>query len=206
MPLSASPRLGQGRIMNRYTPVRPPAGDPDLDPAQTWVFGYGSLMWRPGFAHTEVCGATLEGFHRDLCLISIHYRGTRDKPGLVCGLKPGGQCVGRAFRLDAATESEALKYLDDRELITKIYIPRHLPVTLDDGRAVTARVYVSDATHEQYVGDWTDDTKAAHVVQGIGSEGRSLDYLANIARHLSELGIADANITRLYALAKTLSA
>lgn len=187
--------------MSDYCPVPPPAGDPELDPADTWVFGYGSLMWRPGFTHAEVRAATLEGFHRDLCLISIHYRGTREKPGLVCGLRPGGRCVGRALRLEPGTRAAALKYLDDRELITKIYIPRHLLVTLDTGRQITARVYVSDATHEQYVGDWPDEKKAAHVVQGVGSEGRSLDYLANIARHLDELGIADANITRLYALA-----
>lgn len=186
--------------MTDYCPVPPLAGDPELDPDETWVFGYGSLMWRPGFVHAEVRAATLEGFHRDLCLISIHYRGTREKPGLVCGLRPGGRCVGRAFRLATDTRAAALKYLDDRELITKIYIPRHLPVTLDTGRQITARVYVSDATHEQYVGDWPDEKKAAHVVQGVGSEGRSVDYLANIARHLDERGIADAKIAHLSAL------
>lgn len=185
-----------------YEPVTPPAGDPPLDPAATWVFGYGSLMWRPGFAFAEMVPATLPDFHRDLCLISIHYRGTREKPGLVCGLCPGGSCTGRAFRLAPEVRAAALRYLDERELITKIYIPRHLPVMLETGRTVIARVYVSDATHEQFVGDWPDETKAAHVVQGVGSEGRSFDYLESIARHLDDLGITDAKIARLHALSK----
>lgn len=185
-----------------YQLVPPPAGDPPLHPAATWVFGYGSLMWRPGFKFAEVRPATLQGFHRDLCLISIHYRGTREKPGLVCGLCPGGACSGRAFLLSAEDRDAALKYLDARELITKIYIPRHIAVTLDDGRSVIARVYVSDAAHEQFVGDWPDEKKAAHVLQGVGSEGHAFDYLENIHRHLDELGISDAKIARLYALTK----
>ena len=190
--------------MTIYQPVPPPDGDASLDPDETWVFGYGSLMWRPGFEFAEVRPATLPGFHRDLCLISIHYRGTREKPGLVCGLRPGGTCVGRAFRLTAEADPRAavLKYLDDRELITKIYVPRHLLITLDDGRRVIGRIYVSDSTHEQFVGHWDDDTKVAHVLQGVGSEGRSFDYLENIARHLDELGIVDANMARLYDLAR----
>ena len=190
--------------MDSYEAVPPPPGDPDLAPAESWIFGYGSLMWRPGFDYVEVAAATLRGFHRDLCLVSIHYRGTRECPGLVCGLRPGGDCVGLAFRLSSehAPRAAALKYLDDRELITKIYVPRHLPVMLGDGRRVVARVYVSDSTHPQYVGQWSDAAKAAHIVQGVGSEGRSLDYVANIARHLEGLGIDDANIKRLHALAQ----
>ncbi len=190
--------------MDPYEVVPPPPGDPDLEAAESWIFGYGSLMWRPGFDYVEVTPATLRGFHRDLCLVSIHYRGTRERPGLVCGLRPGGDCAGRAFRLppEYAPRAAALKYLDDRELITKIYIPRHLPVMLGDGRRVIARVYVSDSAHPQYVGQWSDATKAAHIVQGVGSEGRSLDYVANIARHLDDLGIDDANIKRLHALAQ----
>jgi len=185
-----------------YQPVPPLAGDPPLDPDATWVFGYGSLMWRPGFKFTEMRPATLQGFHRDLCLISIHYRGTRDKPGLVCGLCPGGSCSGRAFLIAPQERDASLKYLDERELITKIYIPRHMPVTLDDGSAAIARVYVSDAAHDQFVGDWSDEKKTEHVLQGVGSEGHAFDYLENIQRHLDDLRIADDKIARLYALAK----
>ncbi|MCB2106794.1 MAG: gamma-glutamylcyclotransferase [Rhodobacteraceae bacterium] len=184
-----------------YTPVPAPQDDPALDPEAVWVFGYGSLMWRPGFEPAEIAAATLSGFHRDLCLISIHYRGTRDNPGLVCGLCDGGDCTGRALRIAPDDVPRVMKYLDDRELITKIYIPRHYHVTLADGRKIAARVYVADRTHEQYVGHWPDDRKVEHIVRAAGSEGRSFEYLENIVLHLRELGIHDTKMERLYTAA-----
>ena len=54
-----------------------------------WVFGYASLIWNPGFDFKEAAPAHLFGYHRDLCVYSFHYRGSRDAPGLVCGLLPG---------------------------------------------------------------------------------------------------------------------
>ncbi|MDX2144073.1 MAG: gamma-glutamylcyclotransferase [Rhodospirillaceae bacterium] len=181
-----------------------PATDPAIPADDFWIFGYGSLMWRPGFPFVETRGATLNGFHRDLCLTSIHYRGTRDKPGLVCGLCPGGECKGRAFRIAPDDVGRVVAYLDERELISYIYIPRHLPIELDSGRAALARVYVADDGHAQFAGGWSVAKKAEHVAQGVGSEGRSLDYLANIVAHMEELGIVDANLETLLAQAQVL--
>jgi cation transport protein ChaC len=181
-----------------------PATDPAIAPDDFWIFGYGSLMWRPGFPFVEARRATLGGFHRDLCLTSIHYRGTREKPGLVCGLCPGGECKGRAFRVAPDVVGKVVAYLDERELISYIYVPRHLPIALEDGRMAVARVYVADATHAQFAGNWPLEKKAAHVVQGRGSEGRSLDYLANIVMHLKELGIVDADLELLLTQARAL--
>lgn len=174
-----------------------PAADPAPDPRNYWVFGYGSLMWRPGFSFIEQAPARLEGFTRDMCLLSIHYRGTRDAPGMVCGLSPGGVCEGLAFRIAPDLVNTVIGYLDERELISYIYIPRHLPVTLNSGQTVVARAYVADATHEQFAGHWPEDAKIAHIAQGIGSEGTSVDYLANIVNHLRDLNISDANLESL---------
>lgn len=181
-------------------------GDPAIDPNNFWVFGYASLMWRPGFAFAEAQAATLRGYARDMCFLSIHYRGTPQVPGLVCGLMPvsQGACRGRAYRIAAADVAGAVKYLDERELITGIYVPRHLPLRLDDGRDVLARVYVADTAHEQFVGTWSDENKAAAVVRGIGGEGRSLDYLASVVDHLRQLGIKDAHMMALLKSAQAL--
>ncbi len=180
-----------------YTPAPVPAGDPPLDVHELWVFGYGSLMWRPGFLFVETSPARLAGYSRDMCLMSYHYRGTHERPGLVCGLMQGGGCEGRAYRIAAVNADSALAYLDARELITDIYIPRHLPIQLVSGRQVIARVYVADTAHGQFVGAWSDEKKVAHIVQGLGTEGRCLVYLQNLVQHLEELGIADSRMTTL---------
>ena len=159
------------------------------------------MLFRSGFSFVETSPARLDGYRRDMCLLSFHYRGTHDVPGLVCGLMKGeggdGSCSGRAYRIAAVDADHALEYLDDRELITDIYIPRHRPIVLASGRAVVARVYVADTAHEQYVGGWSDAEKVRHVLQGKGSEGRSLEYLRNLVQHLQELGIADARMEAL---------
>ena len=191
-----------------YVPAPVPDGDPPLDVNDLWVFGYGSLMWRPGFAFVETSPARLHGYRRDMCLLSFHYRGTHDVPGLVCGLMAGpsggGDCSGRAYRIAAIDADHALEYLDARELITDIYIPRHLPIALAAGRTAVARVYLADTAHEQFVGDWSDAEKVRHILQGKGSEGRSLEYLRNLVQHLHELGIADAHMEALLKASETL--
>jgi len=178
-----------------YPPV--PASDLPIDPDNFWVFGYGSLMWRPGFTFVESVPAALEGFARDMCLLSIHYRGTREKPGMVCGLSPGGECQGLAFRIVPDHVKSVVDYLDERELISYIYIPRHLPILLKSGQRVVARAYVADSNHEQFAGYWPEERKIAHIAQGVGSEGSSVDYLANIVRHLRDLEIADEKLETL---------
>ena len=169
-----------------------------------WVFGYGSLMWRPGFSFVEMQAARVPGFVRDMCFLSIHYRGTVETPGLVCGLMEdaAGVCHGRAFRIADDAVPGVIATLDARELISGIYHPCTLPVMLESGVVVNARTYVADTSHAQFVGGWSDDQKAVAIAAGRGSEGRSLDYLASLVAHLDELGIGDGHMHRLLELAR----
>ncbi len=162
-----------------------------------WVFGYGSLMWRPGFPFAEMAPAHLKGWRRDMCIQSIHYRGTPDVPGLVSGLTPGGACQGRAYRIEPQHIESVIAYLDERELVTDVYLPQHHDVALADGRTVAARVYVADTSHDQFAGHWPRERKVEYLLQGVGSEGRSLEYLANIVEQLSQLGIDDDGLSDL---------
>ncbi|MFD1986339.1 gamma-glutamylcyclotransferase [Mesorhizobium newzealandense] len=156
-----------------------------------WVFGYGSLIWRPGFAHVETQRARLHGYRRSLCVYSFVHRGTRERPGLVLGLDRGGSCVGLAFRVPGELRDEVLSYLRERELVTNVYLERTLKVRLDGGGTVEAVAYIVDRQHEQYAGA-LDAADAAAVVRGaVGQSGNNEDYVLSTLEHLKALGICD---------------
>jgi len=162
-----------------------------VDMGDFWVFGYGSLIWRPGFAHVETRRARLFGFRRALCVYSWVHRGTPERPGLVLGLDRGGSCVGLAFRVPGELRTEVIAYLRERELVTRVYLERHLPVRLDGGGVVEAVGYVVDRSHVQYAGTLSE-TDAARIVNGaLGQSGANEDYVRATVEHLKALGIRD---------------
>jgi cation transport protein ChaC len=156
-----------------------------------WVFGYGSLIWRPGFAHVETQRARLHGYRRSLCVYSFVHRGTRERPGLVLGLDRGGSCIGLAFRVPGDLRDEVITYLRERELVTNVYLERMLKVRLDSGETVDAVAYIVDRQHEQYAGA-LDAVDAAAVVRGaVGQSGNNEAYVLSTLEHLKALGIRD---------------
>jgi cation transport protein ChaC len=156
-----------------------------------WVFGYGSLIWRPGFAHVETARARLHGFRRSLCVYSWVHRGSEQRPGLVLGLDRGGSCIGLAFRVPGELRDEVMAYLREREMVTGVYLERVLPVRLENGTAVSALCYIVDRSHRQYAGRLTVEDAARVVTGGVGQSGRNEEYLSNTVEHLKALGIRD---------------
>lgn len=175
-------------------PLLQPAPGADL-----WVFGYGSLIWDPGFPHLEVRRGRLYGFHRRFCIYSHVWRGTPERPGLVLGLDRGGSCAGLLFRAPAAETRDVLTYLYERELVTNVYIPRWLTVASAEG-PVRAAGFVVDRDHHQYAGRLDLATTIEHVLQGRGLGGACVDYLANTVHHLEALGLSDGALKRLHAI------
>src|SRR2546429_8291760 len=104
-----------------------------------WIFGYGSLMWSPGFSYKDKVLGRVHGYHRALCILSTRYRGTHRKPGLVMGLCRGGSCWGMAFRVDAARVRHALARLWKREMPRRGDAPRPLQGALRARRPLPAR-------------------------------------------------------------------
>src|SRR5689334_862891 len=135
--------------------------------ADLWVFGYGSLMWRPGFDHLERAPARLIGLHRALCVYSFVHRGTPEKPGLVLGLDIGGACRGIAYRVARARRAETIAYLRAREQVTMVYREawRDVIVAGDPERRVRALVYMVDRGHPQYAGRLDLERQLHHVRQ-----------------------------------------
>ena len=168
-----------------------------------WVFGYGSLMWRPGFAYLERLEARLIGAHRALCIYSFVHRGTPERPGLVLGLDHGGTCRGIAYRVAAAERSRTIAYLRAREQGTSVYLERVRAVWLksEPERRVAALCYVVDRGHVQYAGRLTLEQQLHHVRQGHGQSGANRDYVIETVAALEQLGYRE---TELHLLAERL--
>ena len=169
-----------------------------------WVFGYGSLMWRPGFDALERVPARLIGLHRALCVFSFVHRGTPEKPGLVLGLDRGGMCRGIAYRVAAGKRDETIAYLRSREQVTSVYLETVRRIALEDEarRQVRALTYIVDRGHVQYAGRLAVAESVHYVRQGFGGSGANRDYVVETVRALEALGYRE---TDLHAIAEQLS-
>lgn len=172
--------------------------------APLWVFGYGSLMWRPGFSFETQIPGLLIGAHRALCVSSIHHRGTPEQPGLVLGLAPGGACRGVAFCVTPGAEDDTIAYLREREQISEVYVEAYRKVRLADGsgRIVQALTYLADHTHAQFVDELDLEAQVRIVLNGMGPSGANIDYVLNTVRHLEETGVHDTKLAALAARLK----
>jgi cation transport protein ChaC len=170
-----------------------------MDEGGFWVFGYGSLMWRPGFDAAERRIARLHGWRRGFCLRSVMYRGTPAAPGLVLGLEPisGGWCDGVAFRVDAAAAEATLAYLRARELVTYAYREIRAPVAFAGGGEARALAYAVDPDHAQYAGTLPLAEQAAIIARAEGPAGTNRAYLADTLAHLAECGVRDPDLEAL---------
>jgi cation transport protein ChaC len=167
---------------------------PDHADTDLWVFGYGSLMWKPGFPFRERVEARLIGAHRSLCVYSFVHRGTPERPGLVLGLDQGGTCRGVAFCVDAKDREETVAYLRAREQVTMVYRETYRTVWLagDPQRRVRALCYIADRSHPQYAGRLTLDQQAHLVRQGHGIGGPNRDYVIETVKALEALGYRES--------------
>ncbi|ETX14862.1 gamma-glutamyl cyclotransferase [Roseivivax halodurans JCM 10272] len=161
-----------------------------------WVFGYGSLLWNPGFEVAEQRPARLHGYRRSFCMSSIHHRGTGEVPGLVLALDavPGSHCDGLALAARPEDTEEVLAYLRARELVSSAYLERLVELETGTGETVTAVAYVIDPDHEQYVAHLTLEEQAQIIARAVGGRGPNTEYLWNTVQHLAELGIPDAEL------------
>ncbi len=170
-----------------------------------WVFGYGSLLWNPGFEVVETQVGVMHGYARSFCMRSIHHRGTPTHQGLVLALDnvAGASCEGVALGVKAGKEAETLAYLRERELISSAYLERNLDVHLNNGDVINAVTYVIDPDHGQYC--HLDLEEQAQVIStAVGDKGPNTEYLYNTAQHLIDLGIEDADLNWLSSRVKAL--
>ena len=164
-----------------------------------WVFGYGSLIWRPEFKFDAKVRGLVYGYHRSLCLWSKVYRGTPERPGLVLGLEPGGSVHGVAFRIPAAIAHRELRALWARELVTGSYLPRWLEVRLgvDGTERVKAISFVMNRTAEGYAGELDRTLLLDTVCSASGRNGTCAEYVLATVQSLAEYDIHDRHLAKL---------
>jgi len=167
---------------------------------ERWVFGYGSLMWRPGFDYLERQPATLHGRRRAFCIYSVHHRGTYQRPGLVLGLAPGGAVRGAAYRVAESAWPQTYAYLREREQPTETYVESSAAIRLADGRRAATLVFLSDLAHPQWAGVLSLERQAELIAGASGLSGRNVDYLRDLVEHLREAGVRDRAMETLLAM------
>ncbi|MEQ9364408.1 MAG: gamma-glutamylcyclotransferase [Leptospirales bacterium] len=192
-----------------------------IDAESMRIFGYGSLLWNPGFDYEHKIPARLDGHHRAFCRLSVRHRGTPEKPGMVVGLKPGGSCDGICFSVSNRNRAAVLEYLDAREgggyrrELVNVYAPvtpgpgassrAESPGPGSDSRSpganftvLQAYTYLPEEGHPTYAPDLSEDETLALIAYGVGRSGRARDYLKELVHHLKLLQIQEPEFERMW--------
>ena len=173
-----------------------------LAQAESWVFAYGSLMWKRGF-DCEAVAATLSGWQRKFCIASTVYRGSPEDPGLVLGLDHGDECVGQALRLPERGREAIVRALWQREMVNGVYQVELLPVQLhSEARTQACWCFVRDPLHPSYRPALTPEQSVEIIRRARGIGGANTDYLFNTYQHLRALGVEDEQLAQFCKLCR----
>ena len=151
-----------------------------------WIFGYGSLIWRPEFDFIEQRAASLQGYHR----------GTPEIPGLVFGLEQSGACQGMVFKIPSQNVEPTFDAVWKREMGTGAYLPRWLNCETQQG-AVAAMAFVIDQNGPAYVKQPPEDDLVDIICRAHGTYGSCFDYVTQTAVSLKAAGICDEQLANL---------
>jgi cation transport protein ChaC len=164
-----------------------------------WVFGYGSLIWRPDFDFAERRPALVHGWHRALKMWSRINRGTPERPGLVFGLLTGGCCRGMVFRIPHQDGAAVLARLWSREMMTAVYDPRWLVAQTPQG-PVRSLAFTLSRKSPSHTGELTEEEYRAIFAQAQGIYGTTMDYAHRTLEELRRHNIRDRNLEKLLKL------
>ena len=163
-----------------------------------WIFGYGSLIWRPDFDFAEQRPARVHGWHRALKMWSRINRGTPERPGLVFGMLSGGCCRGMVFRVEQEHARQVLINLWQREMAMAVYDPRWLSCQTSEG-PVRALAFTLSRKSPSHTGELSAAEYQRIFAQARGIYGSTHDYARATYDELRRMGIHDRALGRLLA-------
>jgi glutathione-specific gamma-glutamylcyclotransferase len=165
-----------------------------------WLFGYGSLMWKPDFAFAERKVARVRGYHRRFCLWQRRYRGNRYNPNLMLALDAGGSCQGLVFRVPAPGVEDKISTTWRRELVGNGYRPRWLTAHTERGPVAALTFVANRDNSERYTGRLPDAVVARYIAEACGENGSGAEYLLETVLALEELRLRDRYLWRIQKL------
>lgn len=166
---------------------------------ETWIFAYGSLIWKPACDYVEMRTGLLHGWHRAFCLgWNTRFRGSETNPGLMLALDRGGACNGVLYRLPPDRRDDCLVKLFEREMgwMPSAFPPRW--VTVRNGeRQVRALTFCIDRKSGRYISGLSETEIADVLARATGTRGSMAEYLHATVEHLEQMGIHDPHLWRL---------
>lgn len=175
------------------------------DPSEAiWIFGYGSLIWRPDFHFEERRHGFIRDYARRFWQGSTDHRGTADHPGRVVTLidEPGAICWGTAYRVSQEQTPEVLGYLDRRESggFRRERVEVSMPGAQVDGESLVAQLYLAPSENPNYLGPASLASIAQQICSAQGPSGSNVEYALELAAALREMGAEDDHVFSLEAL------
>ncbi|CAJ1073742.1 glutathione-specific gamma-glutamylcyclotransferase 1-like [Xyrichtys novacula] len=181
MPITASIlRHNQANIMKPQDIVK--------EKSSMWIFGYGSLVWKPDFVFKRRKIGFISGFKRRFWHGDDFYRGDKEKPGRVVTLVEDREACtwGVAYEVTDSKLEESLQYLNMREVVLGGYItqmvefiPKEKPHT-----PLLALVYIATSDNPIYLGPASDADIAAQIAICRGNTGHNIEYLVRLAEFM----------------------
>lgn len=163
-----------------------------------WIFGYGSLLWNPGFDYEERRPAWLRGWHRAFCMQLMRFRGSPEQPGLMLALDHGGSCKGEVFKVSNFTAASEIDKLLRREVPYRRLARAWRWVDVDiAGVRQKALTFYAGMRRDLFYANLPIQQQAHMLARAVGHGGSGAAYLHQTVMKLEELGIHDRYLWQL---------
>uniref|UniRef100_A0A3Q3W0L9 Gamma-glutamylcyclotransferase n=1 Tax=Mola mola TaxID=94237 RepID=A0A3Q3W0L9_MOLML len=151
-----------------------------------WIFGYGSLVWKPDFPYKRSKVGHITGYKRRFWHGDDFHRG--DKPGRVVTLVEDSEvCTwGVAYEVTDSQIEGSLQYLHTREVILGGYIMETVEFfpKEESQEPLLALVYIATSDNPIYLGPAADKEIAHQIVACRGKSGHNIEYLVRLAEFM----------------------